>query len=239
MEIIDANTVFGVWPKGEMDISLEKLVSIMKENNVSRFLSVSMKGIFYDYEEGNEETLNLSKKYPQIIPVATCDMRKYYGNKEFVKKLVEDGFNAIRLFPDFQNWPVSYEPLKVLIEELEKNPLPLIITALGPGFITALSNLYDESKFPVIIAGIGYGLYAEAISVMKKQKNFCLDTDFIDTPDGIEIFAREIGVERIVFGSYSPINYFRPSFLSLEKADLKDEEKLLIASGNIKRILGI
>lgn len=240
MEIIDANTIFGVWPKREIDISLGRLLTIMKENNVTKSLSISMKGVLYDYEEGNLETLKMSQEYPEIIPVATIDLRKYYGKRGSVKKIVENGFKAIRLLPDFQGWTVNYEPFYNLWDELQSSStIPLIITATGPGFITALSKLSNSGKVPVIITSVGYRLLAEAISVMKKQEYFYLDTAFIDTPDGLEIFAREIGVHRLVFGSYSPINYFRSSFASLERANLEEKEKLLITSGNIKRITGV
>lgn len=238
MEIIDANTIFGVWPKRKLDISIKQLLKIMKENNVTKSLSVSMKGILYDYQEGNAETLNISKKYPQIIPVATVDLRKYYGGKNFVKTIVEDGFPAIRIFPDFQGWPIDYEPFYSLWDELQSFPsIPLIITAKEPGFITALSKLSKNKKVAIIITSVTYPLFAEALAIMKKKGNFYLDTAFIDTSDGLEIFAREIGAEKLLLGSYSPVNYFRPSFACLEKARLKDDEKLLIASGNIKRIL--
>jgi len=240
MEIIDANTIFGVWPKREMDVSIERLLTIMKENKVAKSLSVSIKGILYDYGEGNAETLKISKNCSRVIPVATCDLRKYYGKKGFVKKVVESGFKALRLFPDLQGWPINYEPFYDLWDEMQSfASIPLIITAAGSGFITALSKLSNNGKVAVIINSVAYDLFAEALAVLKKHACFYLDTAFIDTPDGHEIFAREIGADRLVFGSYSPMNYFRSSFANLERANLKDEEKLLIASGNIKRMLGV
>lgn len=239
MEIIDANTVFGVWPRKELDISINNLLKIMHENKVEKALSLSMKGVFYDYEEGNAETLKACREHPEIIPVATCDLRKYWGDKRFIKAIVENGFKALRLFPDLQNWPINYEPFEILCENLIPYRLPIIISVTGMGSITAISRICGPGEIPVILTGAGYGLFAEAIAVMKKYPGIYLETACMDTPDGFEIFVREVGATRLIFGSYSPINYFRPSFACLEKADLKDEEKSLIASGNIKKLLRI
>ena len=119
MEIVDANTIFGFWPRKKVDISLKKLLEIMQKYNVRSCISLSAKGIFYEYKEGNKETLEVCKQHPEIIPVATIDLRKYFGKKNIIKNLINEGFKALRLFPDFQGWPFNYQPFLKIVEELE------------------------------------------------------------------------------------------------------------------------
>jgi len=94
--MIDSDTIFGFWPRWRADVSLEALLKVMEEHGVDRFLSLSTTGIFYDYEEGNEETLRAAERNPGLVPVATVDPRKYSGGKGLVRKLSEEGFKVLR-----------------------------------------------------------------------------------------------------------------------------------------------
>lgn len=132
MEIIDVNTIFGFFPREKVDISFKKLLEIMKKYNIRSCFSLSAEGIFYDFEEGNRETLETCKQHPEIIPVATIDLRKYFGKKNIIKNLTNEGFKALRLFPDFQGWPFNYQPFLKIIEEIKENFLLMIsISGLG------------------------------------------------------------------------------------------------------------
>lgn len=234
---IDSNTLFGFWPKRKVNISLNKLLETMAKHKVERFLSLSTTGIFYDYEEGNEETLQMSKNYPQIIPLATVDPRKYFGNGTLVKKLFEQGFKAIRLFPDLQNWPLDYGPFFNIIREAGEIDFPLMISVAGLGGITEVVKITADYRMPVVLAGVNYNQFSEALAVTKNHKNIFLETSLFDTPDAYEVFIRELGAEKLVFGSYSPVHYFSASFLPLDRAEISGEEKQLISKENIERLL--
>ncbi len=236
MEIVDVNTIFGFWPRKKVDISLKKLLEIMKKYKIRSCFSLSAKGIFYDYEEGNKETLEVCKQNPEIIPVATIDPREYFGKKNIIKNLINEGFKALRLFPDFQGWPFNYQPFLKIVEEMEGN-FPLMVSISGLGKITEVSKITSSYKIPLILMEINYRYFAEALAVMKKYKNVYIETSLFDTPDIYEIFVREIGSERIFFGSYSPFYYFSSSFLSLERTEISNKEKQLILGENIKRFL--
>lgn len=236
MDIIDINTIFGFWPRKKVDISLEKLLQIMRKYKVKRCFSLSTKGIFYDYEQGNKETLWISKQHPEIIPVATIDLRRYFGRKNIIKDLINEGFKALRLFPDIQAWPFNYQPFLKIVEEVKEN-FPLMVSISGLGKTTEVSKITNSYKITLILMGINYGYFAEALAVMKKYKNIYIETSLFDTPDIYEIFVRELGPERIIFGSYSPFHYFSSSFLCLERAEISSKEKELILKGNIERVL--
>ena len=235
--MIDANTLFGFWQKRRIDLSLEKLLEVMAGHKVEKFLSLSTTGIFYDYEEGNEETLRVSRDYSQIVPVATVDPRRYFGRGDLVKKLSAEGFKAVRLFPDLQSWPLDYEPFLNIVREAEEVKLPLMISVAGLGGITEIAKITDGYKTSIILIGVNYNQFSEALAVAKNHKNIYLETSLFDTPDAHEIFIREIGAEKLVFGSHSPFHYFSSSFLPLKKAEIGEKEKHLVLEGNIERIL--
>ena len=235
--MIDTNTLFGFWPKRRIDLSLEKLLEVMAEHKVERFLSLSTTGIFYDYEEGNSETLRASRDHRGIVPVATVDPRRYFGRGNLVKKLSEEGFKTLRLFPELQSWPLDYEPFLNIVREAEEVRLPLMISVVGLGGITEIARITDGSEMPIILTGVNYNQFSEALTVAKSHKNIYLETSLFDTPDAYEIFIREVGAKKLVFGSHSLFHYFSASFLPLKKAEIDERKKQLILKGNIERIL--
>lgn len=240
MEIIDVNTLFGFWPRREADFSLGKLLEVMRKHKVKRCFSLSMRGIFYDYEEGNRETLEVSKKHSEIVPVATIDLRKYFGNKDILKVLIDQGFKGLRLFPDlqdwpFQGWPFDYQPFLEIVGQMVEG-FPLMVSITGLGKMTAIGRITSESGIPVIVTGVTYWCFAEALAVMNQYENVYIETSLFSSPDSYELFVQKIGAERIIFGSYSPIHYFS-SFFPLQKAQIGEREKQLILHENIERFL--
>jgi len=72
-EIIDINTIFGFWPRKNADISLGTLLKLMETKAVTRALTLSARGIFYDFIEGNNETFRACQNNQRLIPAATVN----------------------------------------------------------------------------------------------------------------------------------------------------------------------
>jgi predicted TIM-barrel fold metal-dependent hydrolase len=112
-----------------------------------------------------------------------------------------------------------------------------MISVAGLGGITEITKITDAYKMPIIITGVNYNQFSEALAVAKTHKNILLETSLFDTPDAYEVFTREVGAEKLVFGSHSLFHYFSASFLPLKNAEIDEKEKQLILEGNIERIL--
>ena len=237
MEIIDISTFVGSWPNKAIDMSVERLLTLMRKHAISRALVVSAKGIWYDYIEGNTETMSLARAREELIPVGTIDPRKYYKRGE-VKRLKESGVKICRLFNDIQGWLIDYAPLRDIVEEFERYRMPFMIDVSKRGVATQVGRLAREVDVPIIMTSPGYDLMSELIAVMRKNNNLFVEMRRINSPDVIEILAEEIGVERMVYGSNSPFDNVESSLLMLLGCDLTEREKEKIASGNIRNILG-
>lgn len=237
-KVIDANTLFGTYPRRKVDASPRSLISLLKKNGVDLALTVSMKGIFYDYAKGNLETLEVCSGENMLVPAATIDPRKYYGDKGEISELVRRGFKLIRVFPEYQGWPVDYAPLKRLMRELDSEAVPLMITSHAYGMATKIVELTSSFSFPVILNSIGYWTMSEVIAVMRENSQVYIETHQLDSPDCMEILCEEVGADRLVFGSNSPLTYFLSPYLTLKNSDIPESDKALILGENIERLLG-
>jgi len=123
-QVIDMNTHFGAYPRMKVDISFEVLEKIIEQNKVAKAVTLSLKGVLYDYVEGNAETLRKCGESRDLVPAATIDPRKYTGAVTDISALADQGFRVLRLFPDLQEWPVRFAPVRSIIHELHHTHSP-------------------------------------------------------------------------------------------------------------------
>lgn len=239
MNIVDAGTIFGFSPKERRDLSLDTLLRSMEQYGVERFLSLSLKGALYEHGEGNRETLRASQEHPQMIPVATLDPRRYAGYRDEIAWCVDHGFRVFRFFPERQGWPARLLPFWKILETLTERQIPFIFPWLAPGAITEVIERVRGTGTPVIFEGVNYSGFAEVLAVLEEEPHSYAATSNLDGPDTIELFAREIGADRLIFSSNSPFFSFSAPFLTVERSMLSEEEKKQVLGGNIERVLGV
>ena len=238
MKLADVNTIFGFWPKRNLDLSLNKLLEEMDRHGIEAAVTCSIQGILYNHEEGNAETLRECRRDRCLLPAATIDLRRYPGGKGYVKALAEEGFRALRLFPDQQGWPIDYAPMRAVAEELARVELPLLISNCALGSLTQIADLFKGSGVPVVLMRVNYNSIAEALAVGAANPLVYVDSSLIDTPDGLKVFVRELGSDRLLFGSYAPFHYVGAAAKTLANAEISDAERERIAYSNFMRMFG-
>lgn len=74
---------------------------------------------------------------------------------------------------------------------------------------------------------------------IKRLNNLAFDIAMLEQLMGVKVLVDAVGVERVVFGSYSPMFYFESSFLKLREADLSARQTEAMLRGNSSRWLSI
>jgi len=239
MSIIDADSIFGAWPKKNLDLSVGTLLANMKSNGIEKSVVISAKGIFYSHDEGNAETLKVCAEHKELIPAATINPRGIAPGNNLSKTLKKQGFKFIRFFPDHQGWPVEYSPFIDLLDEIEGTGLPIMFPCNGLGLSTVLLRIIGKKKIKVVIGSTGYAHLSEVLSVMKKNKDFYVISKLHNTPDGIEQFVKHCGAERVLFGSGQPVEYIGNSLEVIKNANISKADRAKILGSNTAKILKI
>ena len=237
-ETIDVNTIFGFWPKRKADIALETLLRLMEEKGISRACTLSTRGVFYDFVEGNRETLAAAQAHPQLIPVGTVNPCRWLGCMDEARWLIDQGVRLFRFFPQYQEWNIGQAPFRKLLREVLAPAGVAMMIPAEMGF-TAIGGMAAEISNPVIVESFRYASLAEAIVVMQEVPNVFVETHLINSPNWVELLKAEVGVERIVFGSNAPLSYISAATAQIEYAQVSEEDKALIFAGNLCRILGL
>lgn len=238
-EIIDVNTVFGPWPIVRADMHVERLVTALKNHGVSKSLALSTVGVLHSHFDGNAETIRVcSEQSETLIPVATIDPRGYFGSAGLVAKLVEQGCKMFRFFPLLQEWSLDHAAFCDVLDEIEGANVPVMVQARDTGCPSALLRILPGRNTTFILEGISFENMAEAVSVMRKYPNVMCETREMRVPGALRFLLDQVGSERVMFGSGCLRSSLASALGYVMDADISDDAKAAVFSGNAKRLLG-
>ena len=238
--ILDGCTLFGPWPQHAADLSVETLISTMAKNGIVRSMATATTGIFFDYRQGNSDTLAAARKHPQqLFPVATLDPRAYPESLDEAEARAGEGFRLFRFFPERQGWPLRFAPFRDLLQKCDSLNVPVAVTTSQAGDITALADEVGFTRAPLLLSGVTMKNFAEALAVMRSDSKFYVETTGLLAPGALEIVRDTVenGAERMIFSSYSPLRYLATALAPVLSSDLNEAEKALVLGGNLKRLL--
>jgi len=221
VQIIDANTMFGVHPAHKLDMSPERLIRDMDRNRIAGSLTLSTIGVFHDHIIGNAATLGAAKANNRLIPVATINPKAYFG--EDITDIRNQGFRIVRLFANTDS-----PALKAILGQLIPLKIPIMIEG---------TNVPADYPAPVILCSVTNDTLSDALALMAEQTNVMLETHALTALGALEMVVSRVGPDRIVFGSGAPIFSAAAALSFVLTAELSDEDKAKILGGNIRRIL--
>jgi predicted TIM-barrel fold metal-dependent hydrolase len=115
------------------------------------------------------------------------------------------------------------------------------ITGNLPGESTPMELATLAGRHPAtqFICGHAGGDWEQGIRAVRTHTNVSIELGGGDPVAGItEMAVRELGAERIIFGSDAPGRSFASQLAKVYGADVPEETKAKILSGNLKRLLG-
>jgi predicted TIM-barrel fold metal-dependent hydrolase len=102
-----------------------------------------------------------------------------------------------------------------------------------------LAALAARHPKATIVCGHTGGDWEQGVRAVRAQKHVAVDLAGGDPTAGVtEMAVRELGAERVVYGSDAGGRSFASQLAKVHGADVPDEAKKLILAGNLKRLLG-
>lgn len=232
--IFDVDTIVGFWPIRNVDISPAQLRAVMARHGVSRACVCSARGVWYDYEEGNDETIRWAQQERQLTPVMTLDPRRWLGCREEIRRRVREGHRIFRLFPEYQGWSLALASARRLLGYLEDEGAIVIVGGTADVAVPAVRGL----RMPVLLAGCHFYQLAEVLAETEGLEHLYLSTRFLVAPGSLDIAAARLGADHLVFGSHAPLAYLAPAVRTVAASALDDASRAAVFAGNLKRLLG-
>ena len=147
---------------------------------------------------------------------------------------------GVRIFPASHNYVPEEWVIGTLCEWLIRYNLPLFIwhTEINWPSLHKLAVHYPPLTIIVETQTKKILYHARMLfTLMRECSNILVETSNFAGQGYIEYAVKEFGAERLIFGSFMPVNDpLVPTGMIID-ADIEEKDKLLIASGNIKRII--
>lgn len=237
--MFDCSTVFGVSPQVTQDLSVERLLAVMAKNGVERALTVSLRGAFFDFVEGNDETLAVTSRHEQLIPVATLDPRAALDFTDEISRMTDQGVRVFRFFPSQQGWSLSSLPFLRCLEQLNGKSVVLMLPYPGSGSCGTLLTALRDLELPVILTSAPYSQSIDVVRVMQANARIHVGTRLLSSPTLLGGIRDAVGVERLLFESGASEFYVESAIGIVEHSNLEEQEKEQVFGANLTRLLEV
>ena len=195
---------------------------------------------------GNNEARQVAEMYPEILFWAVLNPG-FSGSFEQVEKLLSHPrCTGIKIHPLEHNYQIRAEGDAIFEFAASHNALVLAHSGdrgCFPEDLVVFANKFPQVR--LILAHLGHSSdesVSRQVSGLKRSRtgNIYMDTSSISSMYGglIEWAVREVGYQRILFGTDTPA-YFSPSQKArIEHAELPRKAKEAILEGNARTLLG-
>ena len=154
----------------------------------------------------------------------------------------ESRVRAVTAWPDVNRFLLRSEVFGEVFGEMTARRVPFLCRCSWDASGGSWERLYDLLRdFPemtVILCNVGcWGPDRLFRPLLGAYPNVYLETSEYILDGGIEAFVDRYGASRLLYGSDFPAAYHGGMMLALAHADIADEDKEAIASGNLERLV--
>jgi uncharacterized protein len=225
--------------------SADELLARMAGAGVQQAVVCPVKPRGYHLSAANDFIAQAVGREPRFVGLARVDPNlEADALAELDRGILTLGLRGLFLHPWEETFRVNGPRVEPLLARCSDLDVPVLI-ASGYPWLSEAAQVGDLARrFPSVtivmthggqinISGLGQ---ADAIETLRRYPNVCIETSGVYRQDFLQDVATEIGAERVLFGSNSPLMDARLEVARARWADLPDTVKALILRGNAQRI---
>lgn len=248
MDRFDVNAYFGHWPFWRVpQTSPDELIALMDRHDIRRAAVMSLRGLYIDWQAGNDEALDASAKYPdRFVPAATISPFPG-GGGDAVRRVVGRGARLIKLFPGCHNYRLSDPFVDEICEAATEQRVPVSIPTrimtnwrFQPLPLAEVASVVERQPATMfVLSGPNYlAEFRDLVHLMRRSSNTVCETSCMQGYDSIGRLAGEVGNDRVLFGTGAVLNNPSCNVAKLDHATVSEEHRVWIAWRNAERLLG-
>lgn len=239
MPVIDTYTIFGSWPSGGADLSLDRLKEALAGRDVKTAITHTTDSLFQTTGDTLATLRQQVASVPGLAPAAVIDPTLFVKPWLFAADIASQGYACVRFFPEVHKWPISpYSPFEKCLEALEPSGIPISIAITEPGQISALARIDLARTLPIILVHIPGECVSEVAAAVPGLDRWHVSTDGLTHLGLLEELVDVIGSERVLFGSSAPRGSIEGSLRYVKLSSLPDSAKEAILHLNAERLFG-
>lgn len=243
MKFIDASIQLGrrCIPRDGAPNTTEAVLEVMDRCHIEKaiaFHAIAKEGGMMD---GNRELLKLSGENPRFLP-QWCAMPSAFGEfpsaEELFAQMKANGVKTLRLLPKTCGYSLRPYALGKLMDAAAESHVPVFLNVneeLSSEETYDLCKNYPGVNF--VFCSMSYRENRFIAPIMEQCPNFYLATGSFVVNDGLELICEHFGANRLVFSTGLPTASATAAVSLVNFAEISQEEKELIAHGNMERLL--
>jgi len=247
-EFIDCNCMLGQWKKNVESCfyTADDLISFINKASISKCLVFGSLAKYSEIQTGNNILINAIKDNERLIPCAIA-MPHHSGEfphpKEFYRYLANNNIRAVRIFPTFHGVSLYTWLWNDLFTILESAKIPLFIDFSLKHWSEEINweqikNICENFPLlPIILIRMSLKADRYIYYLMQNMKNLYIETSYYLVNNGIEKLVKSFGAEKLIFGTGIPVYNPNPSITMLNFSDINENERQMIAGGNLMKLL--
>lgn len=243
MKFIDANLQLGrrCIPRDGAPNTLDEILEVMERCHIEAAIAHHATAQEGGMCDGNEEILKITGENTPFLP-QWCAMPSAFG--EFMTpdvlfaKMKEYGVKTLRLLPKTCGYSLRPYALGKLMDAAADCHVPIFLdanTEIESKDTYDLCSAYPNVNF--IFSRLSYRENRFIAPIMEQCPNFHIGTGIFAVNDGLELFCKHFGADRLVFDTCLPTGSATAAVSLVNFAEISQEEKERIASGNIQQLL--
>ena len=220
----------------------ERLSEVLEERLITGGLVSHWRGKTISAQEGNESVLrDLRGQTKELfaiwtgLPLFPSEAGPVPGTMATPKEV-----RGVRIFPKSHHFPVTDWCIGSLCEWLIDRRMPLFVwhTELDWPCIYQIAKIFPKLSI-VIETQVQKILYhtRPLFLLLRDCRNVLLELSNFVGPGFIESAAREFGADRLIFGSFFPVNDPFVAMGMVLDSEIPEEQKTIIAGGNLRRLV--
>lgn len=249
LELFDPTKSFGPDSNGRTQFSTAtELLSYMDRLGIARALVYYSEARFFMPGEGNALLLEKLASTPaasnRLFPAAVVSPAQRY-HRDALEQLQElmqtERLRALRYFGSY-NW--NLRMIEPLLEALLPWSPVLFLEGMsdkGNNAITPEELIACSARFPTLPLVVVQTMWSSELALadaMERCPNLHLDISWMHSGQTIEFFVQRFGANRVLFGA-GPDSHNGAAIAALTHAEISLDERRLIASGNLQRLLSL
>lgn len=242
-DLFDVQCGFGGAKPGQRrSATVEELLEQMERLSIARALvRIAPEDMDRDVPASNRVLYQTCDRHRSLVPCPTllpASGGDVPGEPEQVELLISQGAGAAHLRPRKDYWSTAEWASGGLFAALAERRVPVLCNqnAFGLETVAELSRRYPQ--LPFILFEVGYRLQRTLLALLRTCPNVLLSIgNPFSVHFGVEHLVKEVGAQRLLFGTGFPEADPMPAVSMLMYAELSDADKQLIGAGNFDRLI--
>ncbi len=172
-----------------------------------------------------------------LLPPSTKEMSSV---DEYIKNILNKRVRTVRLFPKSHHFSLEEWSSAKLLGKIEERRIPLFIWSKETEWNTLYRICKNYPRLPIILEQSNEEAYWNGrflFPLLDKCKNLFLEVHNCILYLGLDEVVKRFGVQRLVFGTYLPVDDPNASLMLITEGDFSQDEKEKIAHENLEKLI--